>query len=103
MRAAGWKVEVVPAYRTVAATVPDDVSAAAAAADAVLFSSPSTVQQFVARVGADRLRHAPSEGPTLFAIGLLLYGQVAEGVAAATVAVVGGLAVRSCWNRLTFH
>jgi hypothetical protein len=40
---------------------------------------------------------------TLFAIGLLLYGQVAEGVAAATVAIVGGLAVRSCWNRLTFH
>jgi len=40
---------------------------------------------------------------TLFAIGLLLYGQVAEGVAAATVAIVGGLAVRSCWNRLSFH
>jgi hypothetical protein len=40
---------------------------------------------------------------TLFAIGLLLYGQVAEGVAAATVAIVGGLAVRSCWNRLTSH
>jgi hypothetical protein len=40
---------------------------------------------------------------TLFAIGLLLYGQFAEGVAAAMVAVVGGLVVRACWNRLSFH
>ena len=30
LRAAGWKVEVVPAYRTVAATVPDEVTLAAA-------------------------------------------------------------------------
>ncbi len=87
LRAAGWKVEVVPAYRTVAATVPDDVSTAAAAADAVLFSSPSTVQQFVARVGADRLRHAPSEGPTLFAIGpVTAAALVAAGLRADVVA-----------------
>lgn len=69
LRAAGWSVDVVAAYRTVAATVPEDVRDRAVTADAVLFSSPSTVQQFVARVGPDRLRLAPPAGPTLFAIG----------------------------------
>jgi Na+/proline symporter len=39
----------------------------------------------------------------LFAIGLLLYGQVAEGLVAAMVALVGGFVVRACWNRLSFH
>ena len=39
----------------------------------------------------------------LFAVGLLLYGQVAEGLAAAVVALVGGAVVRACWNRLSFH
>jgi Na+/proline symporter len=39
----------------------------------------------------------------LFAAGLLLYGQVAEGLAAAVVALVGGAVVRACWNRLSFH
>jgi hypothetical protein len=39
----------------------------------------------------------------LFAIGLLLYGHVAEGLAAAAVAFVGGFVVWACWNRLSFH
>jgi hypothetical protein len=39
----------------------------------------------------------------LFAMGLLLYGRVAEGGVAAIVAVAGGLLVRACWNRLSFH
>ena len=39
----------------------------------------------------------------LFAVGLLLYGQVGKGGVAAIVAIAGGLVVRSCWNRLVFH
>ncbi|MBM4011577.1 MAG: Na+:solute symporter [Planctomycetes bacterium] len=39
----------------------------------------------------------------LFAIGLLLYGQVAWAVAAAIASAAGWLAVRACWSRLAFH
>ena len=38
----------------------------------------------------------------LFAVGLLLYGQLAGGVAAAVAAAAGWLLVRVCWNRLSF-
>lgn len=50
----GWQVDVVEAYRTVPASPgPDDV-AAAAAADAVTFTSSSAVDRFAEVVGAPR-------------------------------------------------
>ncbi len=48
LRARGWDVEVVDAYRTVPAQPSDKERAAAAGADAVMFSSSSTVTNFVA-------------------------------------------------------
>lgn len=47
----GWDVAVVPAYRTVAATVDDDRRADVATADAITFTSSSTVSRFVEAYG----------------------------------------------------
>jgi uroporphyrinogen III methyltransferase/synthase len=49
----GWTVDAVVAYRTVAATVEPAVLARAAAAEAVVFTSGSTVRSFVAAAGRD--------------------------------------------------
>ena len=51
--AKGWTVDAVVAYRTVAATVEPAVLARAAAADAITFTSGSTVRSFVAAAGRD--------------------------------------------------
>ena len=59
----GWNVDDVVAYRTVAVEVDDAGAAACAAADAVAFTSGSTVEGLVAAVGAAGLP------PTVFAIG----------------------------------
>lgn len=48
LRAKGWDVEVVPAYRTVQGRPPADDLARAAAADIVTFTSSSTVRNFLA-------------------------------------------------------
>jgi uroporphyrinogen III methyltransferase/synthase len=56
LRAAGWEVDVVEAYRTVPASPSDQVLARVAGADAVCFTSASTVNNFVAAAGA---RSAP--------------------------------------------
>ncbi len=53
LRARGWEVEVVPAYRTVAATVDPAVRAAVATADAITFTSSSTVARFVEALGPE--------------------------------------------------
>ena len=53
LRAKGWQVDVVDAYRTVAATVTDEQRAAVATADAITFTSSSTVDRFVEALGAD--------------------------------------------------
>jgi len=53
LRAAGWEVDVVDAYRTVPARLSEDQRAAAAAADVITFTSSSTVEHFVAAFGAD--------------------------------------------------
>ncbi len=53
LRARGWTVDVVPAYRTEPATVSDEQQQAVAEADAVTFTSSSTVRHFVELVGAD--------------------------------------------------
>ena len=52
LAAKGWSVEVVEAYRTVAATPGTDVLAAAAKADAVAFTSGSTVDSYLDAAGA---------------------------------------------------
>jgi uroporphyrinogen-III synthase len=48
LRARGWNVEAIVAYRTVPATIDDAARARVAAADAVTFTSGSTVDNFVA-------------------------------------------------------
>lgn len=49
----GWSVDVVTAYRTVASPVPPDVVRSAASADAIVFTSGSTVREFVAAAGRE--------------------------------------------------
>lgn len=53
LAAAGWDVRVVTAYRTVHPPVSAELVARAAAADAVTFTSASTVRGFVAAAGLD--------------------------------------------------
>ncbi len=53
LRAAGWQVLDVAAYRNVAAPLNDDQRRAVAASDGVVFTSSSTVDRLVAEVGAE--------------------------------------------------
>ena len=53
LRAAGWEVLDVAAYRNVAAPLSDEQRRAVAASDGVVFTSSSTVNRLVAEVGAD--------------------------------------------------
>jgi uroporphyrinogen-III synthase len=55
LRAKGWAVEAVAAYRTVPAPIGETERAEIAAADAVTFTSASTVENLVASVGVDAL------------------------------------------------
>ncbi|MBT5579207.1 MAG: uroporphyrinogen-III synthase [Acidimicrobiaceae bacterium] len=55
LRAAGWSVEDVTAYHTVAVTVDDSGREACSDADAVVFTSGSTVTHLVDQVGVDGL------------------------------------------------
>lgn len=55
LRAAGFAVEEVAAYRTNAVIPDDETRAAIAAADAVTFTSSSTVDNLLDAVGTDRL------------------------------------------------
>lgn len=52
LRAKGWDVDVVDAYRTVATVLTDAQRAAIASADVITFTSSSTVDRFVEAVGA---------------------------------------------------
>jgi uroporphyrinogen-III synthase len=52
LAAKGWLVEVVEAYRTEAARADPAALGAAAAADAITFTSSSTVTNYVALAGA---------------------------------------------------
>jgi uroporphyrinogen-III synthase len=47
----GWQVDVVPAYRTVAAAVSDRQRATVASADVVTFTSSSTVERYLDALG----------------------------------------------------
>ncbi len=53
LRAAGWDVDVVEAYRTRPARPPPEALAAVARADAIAFTSSSTVTSFVEVAGPD--------------------------------------------------
>ncbi len=55
LRARGWEVEVIDAYRTVPAPITDEQRAAVAAADVITFTSSSTVEHALAAFGADGL------------------------------------------------
>ena len=55
LRAAGWEVDEVAAYRTLPATVAEAMALEVAAADAVTFTSSSTVRNFVAALGIARV------------------------------------------------
>jgi uroporphyrinogen III methyltransferase/synthase len=55
LRAAGWTVDVVGAYRTLAAELTPAQLESATAADMVTFTSSSTVDRFVGAVGVDRV------------------------------------------------
>jgi uroporphyrinogen III methyltransferase/synthase len=55
LRAAGWDVEIVEAYRTETAAVDADRLDAAAGADAITFTSPSTVERYLEQAGRERV------------------------------------------------
>jgi uroporphyrinogen III methyltransferase/synthase len=55
LRAAGWEVDVVDAYRSRPVPVPPELADAVAAADAVTFASSSSVTNLCDAVGADRI------------------------------------------------
>jgi uroporphyrinogen III methyltransferase/synthase len=55
LRAAGWEVDVVDAYRTVRATAEPDALDRVARADVITFTSSSTVTNFLAVAGAERV------------------------------------------------
>lgn len=61
LRARGWTVDVVDAYRTVGARYDDDTRARVGAADAITFTSSSTVRNFVDAMGGSgpALAHVP--------------------------------------------
>jgi uroporphyrinogen III methyltransferase/synthase len=55
LRALGWSVDVVDAYRTRTETPSDVALEAAAAADIITFTSSSTVERFLEIAGTDRV------------------------------------------------
>ncbi|MDQ3979552.1 MAG: uroporphyrinogen-III synthase, partial [Actinomycetota bacterium] len=55
LNAKGWEVEVVTAYRTLPAAPAPDVLAAAAKADAIAFTSASTVSNYLDAAGPEAL------------------------------------------------
>ncbi len=63
LRAAGWEVDVVVAYRNVEPTVDPGILEAARRADLVTFTSESTVRRFTALVGDVRPTSAACIGP----------------------------------------
>ena len=78
--AAGWEVDVVDAYRTVRSTPTPDQLAAVAGADAICFTSSSTVTNYLEAVGAERVP------PVVVCIGPVTAGTARE--AGLTVAAV---------------
>lgn len=93
LRARGWSVTAVDAYTTLAVDVPEAESLAASQADAICFTSGSTVQAWVEAVGADRTpRVVASIGPVtsaaLRAVGLTVTVESTEASVASMVAAL---------------
>jgi uroporphyrinogen III methyltransferase / synthase len=83
LRARGWEVDVVEAYRTVSATADDATLDDAAAADAITFTSSSTVTHYLELAGADRVPPTvvcigPVTADTARAHGLTVTAEAAE-------------------------
>jgi uroporphyrinogen III methyltransferase/synthase len=55
LRARGWEVDIVDAYRTVPVAISEKQFGEISAADAITFTSSSTVEQFVAAGGREHL------------------------------------------------
>lgn len=98
LRAAGWEVLDVAAYRNVAAKLTHEQRRAAAAADGVVFTSSSTVERLVAELGADSVPPlvasiGPATSATAAALGVEVTVEAAEhtieGVVAALVRHAG--------------
>jgi uroporphyrinogen III methyltransferase/synthase len=97
LRDGGWSVDQVTAYRTVAPAVLPDALARVGGADAVLFSSPSTVDRFLDVAGSGRV---PA---IVVAIGPTTASRAVEvGLSVSAVAARAGddglvAALCSCW------
>ena len=83
LRNLGWSVNAVEAYRTVPTTPAPDLLAAAAKADAIAFTSSSTVENYLDAAGADAVpRLVVSIGPitseTARRLGLHVAAEAAE-------------------------
>lgn len=55
LRARGWTVDAVSAYRTVTPTLSDHLIAGMSGADAVIFASPSAVRGHLSQIGEQRV------------------------------------------------
>ncbi|NNE72047.1 MAG: uroporphyrinogen-III synthase [Acidimicrobiales bacterium] len=53
LRAAGWRVDIIETYRTIAAEITDDQRAAVADTDLVTFTSPSTFTAYIENMTPD--------------------------------------------------
>jgi uroporphyrinogen-III synthase len=83
LRAKGWRVDEAVAYRTVMGTVDADAASRARCADAVAFTSSSTVERTVDLLGADGVP------PVVVSIGPITSGAVrAAGLAVTAEAAV---------------
>jgi uroporphyrinogen III methyltransferase / synthase len=99
LAAKGWTVEVAPAYRTVPATPSADVLAAAGKADAIAFTSASTVTAYLAAAGAAAVppvvacigpaTAAAAEGEGV-AVTVTATDHTLDGLVSALVSVLGG-------------
>jgi uroporphyrinogen-III synthase len=96
LRAKGWQVEAVVAYRTVTATVTPSLVAAVMAADAVTFTSASTVEGYceafavvspvVVCIGPITAAAAEQRGLRVDAVAAQ---HTVEGLVSATIAALG--------------
>jgi len=82
LRAKGWVVDEVVAYRTVAGTPEPDAVAAASRADAVAFTSSSTVERTVELLGMDNVP------PVVVSIGPITSASVVAAGLAVTVEAI---------------
>lgn len=98
LRAAGWAVDVVEAYRTVPAAVTDARRAAVASADAVTFTSSSTVERFLEALGPDAVPPVVACIGPITAATARHHGLTVE-VEAAEHTIDGLVAALAAWGR----